>query len=430
MTPATSRSIARDVLVRVEDGAYSNLVLPAMLRRSTLSLRDRAFTTNLVYGTLRRRRRLDALIDEYGRRKIDDLDPPVRAVLRLATAQLLDGVPAHAAVSASVDTAPPRSRGYVNAVLRAMTAAGPPWPEPAAEAVALSYPDWVVARLYDDLGAVDGRAALVAQNEPGAVTLRPNPRRSEADALVRELEAAGLTVERGALLPDALVVRGSGDPATLSAVADGRATPQDQASQAVVAVLGPDPGDRVLEVAAAPGGKATACAERVGDTGLVVAADIDPGRLRLVVDAQRRLGLDHLHAVVADGRQLPVRAGTFDRVLVDAPCSGLGVLRRRAEARWRVEEASIPGLADLQVALVLAAAAAVRAGGVLIYSVCTMTTAETVRVAERVREALGPDFEPLPAPGAPWRPAADGALLLPQDARTDGMFLLALRRGR
>jgi 16S rRNA (cytosine967-C5)-methyltransferase len=182
----------------------------------------------------------------------------------------------------------------------------------------------------------------------------------------------------------------------------------------------------VLDVAAAPGGKTTAAAERVGAGGLVVALDVNGGRLRLVRDAARRLGLHWITTAVADTRRLPLRHRTFDSVLVDAPCSGLGVLRRRAEARWRVTEDAIPPLADLQVDMVLAAAAAVRPGGVLVYSVCTMTAAETSNVAERVLAEVE-DFSVMPAP-AGWRPHGSGALLLPQDADTDGMFVLGLER--
>ena len=150
---------------------------------------------------------------------------------------------------------------------------------------------------------------------------------------------AGVNVERGVLVPDSLIVRGIGDPAALPAVREGRVTPQDQASQAVVGILDPHLGERIVDVAAAPGGKATAIAERVGPDGAVVALDVDAGRLRLVTDAANRLDLPAVHAVVADGRALPLLPGCFDRVLLDAPCSGLGVLRRRpdrAVARQRV----------------------------------------------------------------------------------------------
>ncbi|HEV3451921.1 MAG TPA: transcription antitermination factor NusB [Acidimicrobiia bacterium] len=420
----TARAVARDVLVRVDGGAYSNLVLPAALRRTDLDARDRAFATDLVYGTLRARRRVDAVLAPHTRRPLDDVDPPVRALLRLGAYQLLSGVAPHAAVGETVAAAPGRARGYVNAVLRAVAAAPPP--APASFAEALSYPDWIVARLTADLGEPDARAALAAQNEAPLVWLRPNRARTDPDDLAAELAAGGATVTRGGLVPDAVAVRGAGDPAALPAVREGRATPQDQASQTVVAMVEAQPGDRVLDVAAAPGGKATGLGERVG-AGVVVAVDRHPGRLGQVGPAARRLGLPAVRPVLADGRALPVAPATIDRALVDAPCSGLGVLRRRPEARWRTE-APAAALTELQAALVLAAAAAVRPGGRLVYSVCTLTAAETVGVAARVLDALGGAVRVVEPPGPPWRPAGPGALLLPQDADTDGMFVLVVER--
>ena len=159
----------------------------------------------------------------------------------------------------------------------------------------------------------------------------------------------------------------------------------------------------------------------------MIAADVHPGRAGLVRRASRRLGLTNLAVVVADGRHVPVRSGSFDRVLVDAPCSGLGVLRRRPEARWRLDPASMSELAELQRALVLAAAPAVAPGGTLVYSVCTLSAVETLAVAADILDALS-DFEVIAPPPAPWRPHGPGGLLLPQDAGTDGMFVLGLRR--
>jgi 16S rRNA (cytosine967-C5)-methyltransferase len=423
---SSARTVARDVLLRVEDGAYSNLALPEMLRRTGLSDRDRAFATDLVYGTLRARRRLDDRLAPHLRRPLDDLDPPVRAALRLGAYQLEAGVAPHAAVGETVTVTPPRARGFVNGVLRSLATTGPPFPPAATLAVDLSYPDWIVDRLTTDLGGDDARATLAAQNEIPTLTLRPNPLRTDPAALAAELDTAGATVTPGRLIPDAVAVRGAGDTAVLPAVRDGRATPQDEASQAVVAVVDAQPGDQVLDVAAAPGGKATALGERVGD-GLVAALDVHPGRLRLVGDAARRLALTTVQPVLADGRHPPLPPGAVDRALVDAPCSGLGVLRRRPEARWRVGEPS-PELVDLQVGLVVAAAATVRPGGRLVYSVCTLTTAETTGVATRVVDALGDEFTILDPPPAPWRPWGPGGLLLPSAAGTDGMFVLALHR--
>ena len=421
------RRLARDALVRVEGGAYSHVLVPELLRRSDLDDRDRALVTDLVAGTLRSLRRLDHVLEPFGRRRIERLDPPVRATLRLRPYQALAGVPAHAAVSEAVAVAPARSRGYVNAVLRAVAASGPPWRSPTDIATDLSYPDWILDLLVGDLGAAEARAALAAMNEPPALTLRPNPNRTDPTTLAAELRGAGIDATLGTLVHDALIVRGAGDHARLAAIAEGRATPQDQASQAVVAYLDPAPGDRVLDVASGPGGKATGIAERLAGRGSVVATELNPGRLRLVTRAAARLGCSDFFPVLADARHPPFRSSSFDRVLVDAPCSGLGVLRRRPEARWRVELDSLETLGVFQLSLVLAAAALVRDGGTLVYSVCTLSARETTVVADAVRARL-PMFHPLAPPPPPWRPTGPGAVLLPQDAGTDGMFVLGLRR--
>jgi len=428
---STSREIALNALVRVDDGAYSNLLLPAMLRESALDDRDRAFTTDLVYGTLREQRALDYFLAQLSDRALEALDTPVRAALRLGAYQLMHGVPAHAAVRETVEVAPERARGYVNAVLRTLARLGPPWPWPDGDevealAVRLSYPDWIVERLVADLGVEDARATMAVGNEPAAVALRVNPEMATPEAVARELRAGGADVARGALVDDALLVRGTGDPARLGPVAEGRATPQDEASQAVVAILDPQPGETVFDVAAAPGGKATDIGERVGEDGRVLAVDIQPGRIRLVAAAARRLGLQSVLRVVADGRALPAPPASADRVLVDAPCSGLGVLRRRPEARWRIGPDQVAPLAELQRELLRAAAEVVRPGGVVVYSVCTLTHEETSGVDWAAREL--PGLEAEPPPGPPWRPRGRGALLLPHDAHTDGMFVLRLRR--
>jgi 16S rRNA (cytosine967-C5)-methyltransferase len=221
-----------------------------------------------------------------------------------------------------------------------------------------------------------------------------------------------------------------GDLARLPAVAEGRATPQDQASQAVAAAVGARPGERVLDMAAAPGGKATAMAEAMGADGFVLASDISPGRARLVRKAATRLGLDAVTVVAADARHLPLAStGTFDRVLLDAPCSGLGVLRRRPEARWRLSPSDIDRLAALQRELLAVAVERLRPGGRLAYCVCTLTREETTDIDGWIATtypALTP--EPGALPGPPWRPHGRGALLLPNAAATDGMFLLLFTR--
>jgi 16S rRNA (cytosine967-C5)-methyltransferase len=427
------RSVAVDALLRIEDGAFAHLAVPPMLRQRNLSTRDRGLVTDLVYGTTRLRRTVDDLLAGVSSRPLDTLDPPVRAALRLGAYQLLRGMPAHAAVGETVEVVAPRSRPFVNGVLRALARLGPPWPRPEGDSVEAlgvrtSHPDWIVRTLLDEFGPADALAILTLDNEPPSVTLRVNRARTTTEAVEAELTDAGVAVERGALVRDALVLHRPGDIAALPPVRDGRATPQDQASQAVVALLGPGPDERVLDVAAAPGGKATAAAEHMDGNGLVVAVDLYPARVRALARAVDRLDLGRIVVpVAADGSALPLREAAFDRVLLDAPCSGLGVLRRRPDARWRINPSDVSTLATLQQRLLAAAARAVRPGGRLVYSVCTLSGEETLGVDAWAESHLT-EFVALPAPSAPWRPYGRGAILLPSDADTDGMFVVVLER--
>ena len=429
----TARDVALDAMVRIDDGAFSHVLLPSMLRRSTLSAPDRGQVTALVYGALRARGRCDFLLEQVLDRPLDALEVPVRAGLRLGVQQLLTGVPAHAAVGETVEAigrVRPKAKGFANGVLRSVARLGPEWPWPtgdddAAVAVRTSHPAWIVRRFRDDLGDDAASAILEADDETPALTLRVNRRRATVDEVRAELEAAGVHVEIGHLGPDALVVRGTGDPRALAVVRDGRATPQDEGSQAIVAAVDARPDERILDVAAAPGGKTTGIGEAMGGTGLVVAGDRYAGRTRLVRDAANRLGLDDVVTFVADGRALPFARGSFDRVLLDAPCSGLGVLRRRAETRWRLSPDDPETLAALQRDLIVEAAATVRPGGTLVYSVCTLTAPETLGVDEHVAAVL-PDWVALGIPSVPWIPHGRGALLRPDAVGSDGMFLLRL----
>jgi 16S rRNA (cytosine967-C5)-methyltransferase len=367
-----TRQVALDALVRVEqDGAYANLALGSLLDRSGLEARDRAFVTELVYGTIRMRRACDFLVDRFVLR---DLDVPTRNLLRLGAYQLeFLKTPPHAAVSATVAVSPGRTRGLVNAILRRVAEAPVEWPD---DATRLSYPDWIVERLVSDLGRADALAALAAMNEAPEVTER-------ADGYI-----------------------------------------QDQASQWVAAAVDAHEGERVLDMCAAPGGKATAIA-RTGAA--VIAADLSVVRAGLVASNAARVGAA-VHVLAADGRAAPFPAASFDRVLVDAPCSGLGVLRRRPDARWRVDPAAVERLAALQRELVSAAVRLLRPGGTLVYSVCTLTAPETLGVDEWLA-ATQSALKPLPRLGGPWRAHGRGDLLLPQAAGTDGMAVLRFRLG-
>jgi 16S rRNA (cytosine967-C5)-methyltransferase len=426
--PQSARRTALEALLRVDDGAFAHILVPEMLRGRHLDARDRALVTELVYGTVRMRRAVDHLLAKVSSRPLASVEANVRAVLRLGAYQLLVGIPPHAAVGESVNLAPARARGFVNGALRALARLGPEWPLPVGDdiesvAIRTSHPDWIARVLFDDYGARDSVATLELDDEPPPVTLRVNRMRATPADLATELRDAGVEVTRGRLVEDALLVRHAGDLAALPAVRDGRATPQDQASQAIVALVDPQPGERILDLASAPGGKVTAAAERMDGRGVIVAADVHAGRVRTVQRTATRVGVaDMIAAIVGDGARPPVRDEAFDRVLLDAPCTGLGVLRRRPDARWRVTPESVQELATVQRALLAAAARTVKPGGRLVYSVCTMTRDETVGVDAWAASAI-PDLVACPPPGPPWRPRGRGAVLLPSDAGTDGMFV-------
>ncbi len=374
--PPNARRVALNILNAVDEGAYANLILPQLLvraRREGMEERDAALVTELVYGTIRMRRELDAVLAPHLARAPD---VGIRTVLRLGAYQIRHlRVPAHAAVSETVDVAPLRGRGFVNAVLRQVAAAkaSPPF---ATDGERLSYPDWIVKALTISLGAGDAIDVLEAMNIAAVVHLR-------ADGYV-----------------------------------------QDPASRAVATFTGAKIGERVLDLGAAPGGKTTAMA---GAGAFVVAGDLHAHRLGLIAENVRWLKLGERVALLqCDARNLPVRPGSFDRVLVDAPCSGLGSLRRRPDARWRIEESDIGDLVTLQQAFIRSAHAALRPGGVLVYSVCTLTNDETLGIDSWIGEQF-PDLIALERPqGNGWRPWGRGAIVLP--AATDGMFAAAYRK--
>lgn len=366
---ATARRLALDALDRIErDGAYANLVLPELLGRSGLEPRDRHFATELVYGTTRMRRACDFLVDRFLAR---DLDVRVRNALRLGAYQLkMLGMAPHAAVGETVEVAPKAARGLVNAVLRRVAEAPVVWPD---DATRLSYPDWILDVLTADLGAAAAVAALEVMNTAPPVTER-------ADGYV-----------------------------------------QDLASQWVAEAVGAEPGERVADLCAAPGGKATFLAATGAQ---VVAGDIRKARIGLI-RANARKG--HLDVLVADAARPPFAPASFDRVLIDAPCSGLGTLRRRPDARWRMDADAPDRLGAVQRRLLDAAVELLRPSGRLVYSVCTLTDAETLSIDDHLA-SVRPDLVAEPPPDGPWEPHGRGARLLPQTAGTDGMYLLRLRR--
>ena len=446
-----ARRAAFDVVHAVEvDGAFSNLLLPKLLRERALSPRDAAFATELGYGTLRWQGVLDAVVSAAGRREVAALDPPVRAVLRLGAYQLLHmRTPTHAAVHATVElaraTCGPKPVGLVNALLRKVgTAEWPEWvrrlaPDDAIghAAFAHGYPRWVaaaIAEALDHSGSADELADALSCDRPVTHLVARPGRISREDLLVQ----AGAGATPGPWSPYAVHLAG-GDPAALPAVRNGDAAVQDEGSQLVAAaaaragvdVAGGNSADPVrwLDMCAGPGGKSALLEALLPADGHLVAADVQPHRAALVRGA---VG-PSTTVVVADGRRPPWRPGSFGLVLLDAPCTGLGALRRRPEVRWRRTEADVDRLAALQVELMRSAVAATRTGGVVAYVTCSPHPRETEAIIADacasnsqveqidVRQLL-PDV-PNVGPG----PAVQ---LWPHRHGTDAMYLAAIRLGR
>lgn len=437
-----SRRVAWQAVRRVhEHGAWSPPAVAAALRASTLTGQDRAFAANLAYSTLRWEGTLDWVLAHVVRRGLADIEPAVLDVLRIGAWQLLYGnVPDRAAVDTAVELARAevgaRATGFVNGVLRALgrRVGTLPWPGgDEGVGLRLAYPAWMVVEARRRF-AGRAEAVLEAGNAPPGLTLRAVGSRDE---LLEELRAAGLDAREGRLASEAVRVAGA-DPTTLAAVADGRATPQDEASMLVTRVVaervlsadGALPqGWAVLDACAAPGGKSTHLAQ-LGAT--VTAADLRPTRAGLVAAAAARLGLsDRVAVAVADATAPPWRTGSFAAVLVDAPCTGLGVVRRRPELRWRRDAGDPRRLGALQLSLLEAAAESVAPGGRLVYSACTWTVAETVDVARAFLAVHGDRYaaaDVSAVAGARALPGDPGVQLTPDTDDVDGMYVAAFDR--
>jgi 16S rRNA (cytosine967-C5)-methyltransferase len=402
----TARQAAYAVVVRVfEDEAYADRVLRSAA--AGLDQRDRALAQRLAFGTVQRARTLDHAIETLGRRPVRKLDPPVRAALRLGAYQLgfAEGIPRHAAVNETVELVRAarleRAVPFTNAVMRRLAdgirplLAALPETTPAEAALKHSYPDWIVELWWDELGPDDARALMEAQNEPPETVVR----------LVRGDPPGEPTDVQGAYRVERI---------DEGALAEGRIWPQSRGSQLAGLAVGSRDGERTLDLCAAPGGKATQLA------GEVVAVEIHDGRARELEENVRRLGAGNVTVVHADGTRLPSELTGFDRALVDAPCSGLGVLAGRPDLRWRARP-----LPELQLDLLRAAAERVRPGGTVLYSVCTISRAENEDVVHasglRVDPSLGEEWPQFRHPRRP-----EFLLTLPHVHGTSGFFIARL----
>ena len=440
--PSPAREVAARVLERVEaDAAFADVALDAELTARRLQARDAALATELVFGTLRWQRYLDWILAPHSRRKLESLDTRVRVLLRMAAYQIafLERVPVFAAVNDAVTLAPrtPGVGAFVNAVLRSFSRRGAREREPApprnptdALAARCSFPTWLAERWVARYGPADAEALMLALNERPPLTLRANRLRIGRDALGRRLaDEEGLACRPTQAAPEGLAVDHAGAPGEWGAFADGSFAVQDEASMLIARLLAPEPGSTVADVCAAPGTKTTHLAELMDNRGRILAFDREPARLARVDEAAARLGISII--ATRDGpveALAPSFAAVCDGVLVDAPCSNLGVLRRNPEVKWRRRPGDLALASRRQLEILSAGAAMVRPGGRLVYATCSLEPEENEEVV-RAFLAASPDFSPDPPAQFPLPLDADGWLrCLPHRHGTDGFSAIRFRR--
>lgn len=438
------RNLAVRVLSEVnEEGAYANVALARNLRKATLSDVDRRFLTELAYGAVKATGTLDWMIRRYVNRPVRKIAPMIRNILRLGFYQIfyMDKVPASAACNECVELAKkyghPGTVKFVNAVLRSAVrepekCAFPHGKGHATEELALSsfHPQWLVKRWVKTLG-YDAAAAICAfDNEDAMLSLRTNTLKTTREALLTRLQAEGADVTPSVWAPEGILCTSHGALDTMVSLAEGLFQVQDESSMQVAHVVDPQPGEFVIDCCSAPGGKTTHLAALMQNQGRIVAGDIYEHKLERIDENARRLGIRIIDTELLDARDVGRRfAGQADRVLVDAPCSGLGVLRRKPDARWKKNEEDIKKLPQLQLDILASAAEAVKPCGVLVYSTCTIDRAENEDVVEAflaTHEAFA-----LTETGAflPTKPRKERMVqLYPHVDGTDGFFIARMER--
>ncbi len=446
---ANARETALNILVRLETKqAYSNLFLNQVLAQSRLDRRDKALVTELVYGTIQRMNTLDWILDQLLKKGIGSLEPWVRQLLRLGIYQLLylDRIPERAAIYETVQIS--KKRGHkgiaslVNGVLRSFLRKKrqlTPKHKPRTlreKAITYSHPEWMIERMEEVYGVEETKAALISNQKPPKVSIRVNQLKISRDEFVNQWnEAEKGKAEASRVVPEGVLIHGGGNPAYTSWFQKGYCTIQDESSMLVAHALAPRPGMKVLDVCAAPGGKTSHMAEMMQNQGEIFACDIHEHKLSLILSNVARLGINTVSAILQDGTMLAKRFApeTFDAILLDAPCSGLGVIRRKPDLKWSKVAQNIDSLVRLQKSLLDSAAPLLKPGGVLVYSTCTWEPREN---EEQVTSFLKrhPDFEMDSRFTEQLPPVVKSAAkteeawiqLLPHHLMSDGFFISRL----
>jgi 16S rRNA (cytosine967-C5)-methyltransferase len=452
MAKQSAREVALDILLRVEQtAAYSHLLLQQTLQKSSLDARDKRLVTELVYGTIQYLNTIDWILHPLVKKGIDSLQPWIRQALRLGIYQLayLTKIPQQAAVYEMVQLSKKRGHrgitGLVNGVLRSylrqQTKLHPPihpltLPE---KAIAYSHPEWMIERMEQAYGEETTRLALLANQMVPKVSIRVNTLKIDQASLLQTWneEFAG-AAHPSTIVQDGIILMQGGNLATTPLFEQGYYTIQDESSMLVSQVLAPKPGMCILDACAAPGGKTTHLAASMKDQGSIIACDIHPHKLNLIRAHARRLGINIIQPQLADVRQLPsqpIYHEAFDAVLLDAPCSGLGVIRRKPDIKWRKKVEDIAALRSLQAEMLQAVAKLIKPGGTLVYSTCTWEPQENKeQVAHflRCHPAFVPDgesFADLPEVVRKTAIFGEGWLqILPHHFHSDGFFIARLQK--
>lgn len=439
------RQLALTTLRSIQQGAFADVALDRVLQNAEVGSLDRRLLTELVYGTVRRQRTLDALIDQLGKKRSEQQPPDLRRILHLGLYQLryLDHIPPAAAVNTTVELAKQHGfaklsgfvNGFLRQYLRLREQGGDPLQLPTQPVSRLgvlhSYPDWIIAIWLQQLGLAETEQLCQCLNQPPTLDLRINPLRTTIEAVAAAMTAAGKAVQPVPPLPQALrFLESPGPIQDLPGFAEGWWTVQDSSAQLVSYLVEPQSGQVVIDACAAPGGKTTHLAELILDQGKIWACDRRPSRLKKLQQNIQRLGLQSIHLCSGDSRDLPRFGRQADRVLVDAPCSGLGTLHRHADARWRQNPDTVQELAQLQGQLLDHTATWVKPGGMLVYATCTLNPVENETIIQQFL-TNHPDWRlesPEPkSPVAPFTTPQGWLKVWPQQHRMDGFFMARLR---
>ncbi|MFB2833696.1 16S rRNA (cytosine(967)-C(5))-methyltransferase [Floridanema evergladense] len=453
MNSQNARQLAFLTLRDIHKGAYADVALDRFLRASNLNDINRKFATELVYGSVRRQRTLDAIIDQLGKKKAHQQPTDLRTILHLGLYQLryLTNVPVSAAINTTVELAKENKfaglSGVVNALLRQYASRSDPFgnristlnqdplilPENPIERLGIfySFPDWIIQLWLEQWGETETEQLCDWMNQTPAIDLRINPLKTTIEEVETSLKSADILLRKIPHLPQALrLISSTGAIQNLPGFKEGWWTVQDSSAQMVTHLLDPQPGEVIIDACAAPGGKTTHIVELMKDEGKVWACDRTPSRLKKLQENAQRLNLKSIEICTGDSRNFPQFTNVADRVLLDVPCSGLGTLHRHADARWRQTPENIKELAILQRELLDSASKYVKIGGILVYSTCTLHPLENQQAIEDFLTTHANWQIELPAANSPVSSfvAPEGWIkVLPHREQMDGFFMVRLR---